>query len=432
VFVCHSAFAQELPPLTADGLLAQHLGDTLMEAPAVEQASLDVAEPAAVPAVTGEGSGGDPVKRAGSRWRFAPHLDFRFTYDDNIFIRPTNQVSDFIFTAAPGLSVGYWEFEEEWDRFIDREGSASVIEKGRGNFLLLDYTAILLGFAKTTSQNAFDQDARIEARWEAAKLTLGGGVHFESKSEANSEVGGRVRRTSVATAVTGQYQFTERTALEVQLHNEVTEHEGFIRSVEWRNEDYLDYQATPLLHLGLGAAFGLVQVESSPDQVFERILGRAIYSLTEKVSVAARGGVEFRQVDGDVGDRVNPVFDLTAEYSPVAGTRVVAEAFRRVETSVLQPDQDLSVSGFGLKIRRTLIARLALQIGGGWQIAEYTDTPDDPGRTDEEWFARAGFLYNFNRWANAELTYEHRQNDSSRPSSSFEDNQVTLTIGLTY
>jgi len=198
----------------------EKLGDSLVEQGTLESATLDAAEPAVAPLpVTGGGSQG----RAG-RWKVAPHFELKAMYDDNIFITPDRRVEDVIVVASPGLRVGYWDYEDEMERYLDRNRSASVLDRGAGNFLVLDYTAILLGFVKTSAQNTLDQDALFDWRWQISKLDLTARSHFVSTSLPDADVGGRVRRDMLTTEVTASYQWSERLKGEVTVANVIQDH----------------------------------------------------------------------------------------------------------------------------------------------------------------------------------------------------------------
>ena len=403
------------------------LGDELIESGTLEQPGVEAVESASEPV----GATGDEKRRAG-RWKVSPHLRLEMTYDDNIFIQPTGKVGDFIFTAAPGVTIGYWDYEDEMERYLDRSRSAAVIDRGEGSFLVVDYTGILLGFASTSSQNAYDQDARFDARWRLEKLTLGAASHFESKSEADIDVGGRVRRKTVSTEITAGYQLSERTSFGVDFFNVIQNREDFLKTLEWRNENYFDYELTPLLRVGLGGAVGRLEVEDHADQIFERILGRVNFESTAKVSIAARGGVEFRQSDGPVGDMVEPIFNVTARYSLAEATAVVLDSYRRVEPSSSQPDEDYTATGVSLRFERTLRTGLRFWVEGGYEHTNYTESSGVSQRQDDFFYVRAGLLYNFAHWGNAGIGYEYRENDSSQASSSFDNNRVTFQFGLVY
>lgn len=438
--LCLPIFAQEpiapLPTAPApreapaepmvETLEAPDLGGALIESGAMEPGDLDAAESAVAPPVTG----GMGAGRAG-RWKISPHFELRVIYDDNIFIRPNNQVDDFIIAASPGLAIGYWDNEEEMARYLDRTGGAGRLNRGVGNFFVLDYTAILLSFAKTSSQNAFDQDVLLDAGWQFGKLTLGAGTRFESKSEADIDIGGRVRRTALTSKLEASYQLSERTSVEANFYNEVKDRENFIGTVEWRNENYLDYALTPLVNIALGIAVGSVDVETGADQVFERILGRASYDLTGKLSLHARGGVEFRQSDGS-GDHVNPVVDVAVRYSLSEGTLIALDAFRRVETAASRPDELYTATGVSLRLERSLANGLHFSIEGGYATTAYSESGGSDGRSDDFFYARAGLLYNFAQWGNVGVGYEYRRNNSTNESSSFENNQIYMQVGLIY
>lgn len=401
------------------------LGEELMESVPVE--ALEVAEP-----VEGASVGAAGSASGARRWRVAPHLDARVTYDDNIFIQPEDEIGDFIFTLAPGLTIGLWERDEALADFFDREHPASVLKRDRGSFVLLDYTAILLGFARESSQNAFDQDALLEGRWEQGKLTLDGRTHFETKSEANIDVGGRVQTTTIEVAVTARYQFTERTAVDGTVSYTRTDPEDFVQSAEWRAESFVDFAISPVIRTGLGLAVGQVDVEGGADQDFQQILARANYSLSAKSNFELRLGVDFRQSDGPAGDRTDPIFHLLGTWEPAAKTRLGIEAFRRVENSALQPDLDLLRTSVAVSARRVVHGGFHATLAGGYETADYSDFGAEDDRRDRYFFVRPGLLYNFAAWGNLEASYEFRRNRSNRPESEFENNLITIRLSLIY
>lgn len=436
VLLCAQASAQEpdLPASTlgtiaaAEPVEAELLGETLLESAAVEADGLDAAMPV-IPLTEG-GSGAS--ERAAGRWHVAPHLDLRTTFDDNIFIQHEHETADVIFTVAPGVSAGWWSEEEAAERFLDREGFAPFVEPARGNFFFADYTAILLGFAKTQSENSLDHDARLAGQWQGEKLTLGARANFELRNETNIDVGDRVRRRTVSAELSARYEVTEKTAVEAGAFVASHDHEDYLRSTEWRAESFLKYAASPMLRASFGLAVGQAEVEGGASRTFERLLARGGYALSEKLTAEVRGGVEFRQSDGEIGDRTTPIFEVDLTWEPAAGTRVGLEAYRRVETSALQPDQDFTAMGVTLRLRREVRAGVHLSLAGGYRHAEYTALAGESGRTDRTFFVRPGVLWHFARWGSAELSYEHRENNSSRRETSFENNQVSAQVSVAY
>lgn len=424
--------AQEppLPQPSPSVLIAgfENLGESLLITDRVQFEAGSIAEPLDAP--LSPITGGEDRRRG--RWRISPHLQVRGTYDDNIFIQPKNEVADYILTVSPGLGVGFWDSDEEREAYLDRQRVPSFAEKDRGTFLFVDYTAILLGFARTSSQNAFDHDGRLAARWEREKLTLGASARFESKSETNADIGGRVRRKTLSAAVTSAYQLTEKTALELAFFAIENDPEDFVRTTEWRVEAAAEYAVTPLVRLALGTALGRVDADGESDTTFERVFARARYALTEKVEAELRGGVEFRQSDGFAGDRATPIFELAVDWTPRAGTQLALEAYHRVETSMVLLDQDLTRTGGALIFRQALRGGCHFGLEGGAHLARYTATADEGPREDQYFYLRPGLFYNFAPWGSAGVSIEYRRNHSDRSEFDFDNVQSGVEIALYY
>lgn len=406
----------------------ENLGESLLISEILAVDAAPMAEPVGEPlAPISEYAAG----RRG-RWRVAPHLRVKGTYDDNIFIQPDNEIADYILTVAPGLGAGFWDSEEERELYWDRLRAPTLIERSRGNFLAVDYTAILLGFAKTTSQNTLDHDARLDGRWTRGRLTINGGLRFESKSEANADIGGRVRRQTASAALSSTYEVSPKTSLEVAFFAMHNDPEDYVRTMEWRGEAALDYAVAPSVRLGLGASAGVIETEDSANSVFERIFARATYSLSEKLETVFRAGVEFRQSEGEAGDRVNPIFEASALWKPTVGRRVLFESYRRVETSSFTPDQDITRTGVGLTLQQAVRGGLHLRLEAGAYLADYTATQGDESREDRVYFIRPGIFYSFAAWGNLGVSYEWRRDCSTRRSSSFENNLTSVDVELLY
>ena len=367
----------------------------------------------------------------GARWRIAPHIQAKVTYDDNIFIQPSHERGDFIFTLAPGITFGYWELGEGRDYF-QWQDAGSLIERARGNFLIADYTAFLLGFARTSSENTVDHDGRVAFRWELAKLTLGATLDAGSKTEADPDVGERVRVRSLAINITSRYQVSDKTLLGLALSNSINDPDGFIQTTEWRAEGFAQYAITPLLQLGLGLAGGRLDVAEGSDQTFEQILARAEYSLTDKLAAQFSGGVEFRQFDESNNDRTSPVFALGVVWRPAAATEVTLQAFRQVGASALSVDENITTTGFEARFRRALRGGLQFSLAGGYHVASYTFAGGGETRTDHYVFVRPGLFYRFTDRLQVGLTYQYRRNESNLQQFGLSNNQLTAEIGLRF
>ncbi len=370
---------------------------------------------------------------AGTRWRISPHIHAMVTYDDNIFIQPDHERADFIFTLAPGITFGYWELEAQRPDYLYEIRDVDVLaQRALGNFLIVDYTAYLLGFARTGSENTVDHDGRVAFRWELAKLTVGATLHAESKTEADPDVGERVKIRRLAIDIASRYQFSEKTTIGLILSNRVNDPEGFIQTTEWRAEGFAEYAITPLLQLGLGIAGGRLSVTEGSDQSFEQVLARARYSFSDKLNAQFSGGVEFRQFDSSTNDHTSPVFALGFEWQPATATQITLQAFRRVDASALNADENTTTTGFEAMFRRVLFGRLQFSLTGGYHAVDYRFVSGNEPRTDNFIFVRPGLLYQFTDRLHAGITYQYRRNESNNHQFQFSNNQVTAEIGLRF
>jgi len=433
--------AQDLPTPAAPGLpaqpvlelLPQEVGPATMIGNENAAPEMSAAEPAAVEAA----ETADAVLEApnpgppASRWKVLPHIDLQVMWDDNIFIQANNEISDFLFRATPGLTLGYLDDEARLERFLDRQQRASRAVQFDGNFFLLDYTPSYVVFLENDAENSFDQEARFEARWQLQKLSLSAQAAFLSRNETNIDIGRRLRHTAYNVGLSARYQFTERTSADLGGFYLSDEFEDAPGNVELRSEAYVNYELTPRVQVSLGLAVGQVEVEQAPSQTFERILARGSYSITDKVSVRAQGGVEFRQFDGG-RDQINPIFELDLLYVPAELTTVGVGFYRRVIPSFSLPEDSVETMGVTVNFSRDLQAGLRLLAAAGYQKNQFSSTGATEERTDEFFFGRIGVLYNFANWGSAGLNYEYRNNDSTRSISGFTNNQITLDLSLTF
>ena len=145
-------------------------------------------------------------------------------------------MDDFIFTLSPGLAIGIWDAEKRrTDGFLDRLDPATVIDKGRGSFFAIDYTAIPARFAKTTSQNAFDQDARSTP---AGRRALDARRRRALRIEIRDEHGLRQPRprNTLSAEVNATYRVSEKTALDASVSFRANDPEDYVRSTSGRRK----------------------------------------------------------------------------------------------------------------------------------------------------------------------------------------------------
>ena len=93
----------------------------------------------------------DNILRYGP-WSVFPRFRGSVTYDNNIYISPSNKKDDVIWSLSPGVTLGAGDFRQ-------REGSSALI----------DYAPTFDIFTTRSRNNAIDHDGRFLAEWRPGK-----------------------------------------------------------------------------------------------------------------------------------------------------------------------------------------------------------------------------------------------------------------------
>ena len=368
--------------------------------------------------------------------RFAFKIDAGVRYDDNIFISRDNKESDFFFTFAPTVAVGIGDVRAEFRRAGLSTFSPSVVDETYEphSFLFFRYTPTATAFAQHGSENALDHDAALEARWKLAYLTLGARSSFRTLSDPNIDIGGRVDRRILAQEVSALYDYSDRTSLEFNLGAMLHDFSNQLDSFELISQNWFNYEIGARTRIGVGATFGYLDVDEAGVQIYEQALARAEYTLTEKLTFNANGGVEFRQFDGG-GDRVDPVFGLGLTFSPVYQSRLSLAASRSIINSAGTAGQDIVVSNVAFSARQRFFRRYHLGFEASYQNSEYIDAHSNfiaADRSDDLVSLQPSAKMDITRSAALEVGYLWRRNTSTSDSFTFTQNQVYVHLNLLF
>jgi len=382
--------------------------DTAMDLPVTPASQID---PNAVFLHQGDGS---PARNfSDQRFGYVLHGETSAAYESNIFIQNVNAQHDFIFTVAPGLALGWGDFKGELygpDSFRYR------FERYVGkNFIYADYSPSYSWFANHTEENGLQHDARLNGEWTHQKLTLGIRASYVTKNSPEADVGARVeiRRTDVA--LTSSYQYSGKTAFEVNAYYDSVDYDNNeVDSKEWRNQNWIAYQLSPKIKVGLGETVAHVERSVGPAQNYEQGLLRLQYVASEKLTIALSGGVEFRQTDGGV-DRTFGTFSLNAVWAPADGTYIYVQGYRSANVSGALGEDYFVGTGVQVQFRQRILQKFYFNLGVGYQNSDYQSSSGSPdfGRNDNLFFVRPGLGFDLATWLNCELTGEYRKNDST-------------------
>ena len=379
----------------------------------------------------------EEVSTIPKKFQYAARLGLRAVYDDNIFLRTANRVSDFYFAIEPGFTLGYG----------DIVGSDQ-------NFIRLDYAPSVILYADHSDANAFQHIIRLDGQYHFRRLTVTlseeiqilngtnfnttGGLNPNSVPAVNLDAGANTSVTTFNTRANFSYDLTGKTFLSGGLQHTSNQYENnLIGSDSIQGNLYLNFTYSPKLTVGLGGTAGYNRVDSSsPNQTFQQINARATYQATGKISLEGSVGVEFRQFSGDARGSVyiSPVYEISASYQPFDGTTISLSGNRRTENSAVFAGQDYASTNISLNARQRFFQRLYLSFSIGYQNLSYFSTIDtgNASRDDDYVYLQPALDLTLTRYWTLGAYYLHRENETSAAAFGFDDNQYGLRTSLTF
>lgn len=336
------------------------------------------------------------------------------TYDDNIFISHNNAQDDFVTGLSAGVTLGMGD-----------------LEKQKGSFLLFSYDVSPYFFAKHPKLDAVDQDGLLRAQWTGSKLTLTSVFQYIDYTGSDKDAGDRVNRKVYQGNLNALYAYSDKTRLGLEFRATLTDYAEQYDQKEVMSTGWGEYQVTPLIAAGGGATVGYLDVQGSGSQTYEQLNGRVNYALAAKVSIVASAGVEFRQASGN---RVTPVFDLMANYSPYDLLKMTLDAYRRVIPSIISRNQDTDVTGVSFGVTERFLTVFEADVTGGFENTVYHSDKPTTALTPSENYAyvRGSLVYILSdRWR-VETFGELRTNHSTESDRSFDEHRTGVTVSFNF
>ena len=371
---------------------------------------------------------------ANSRLQTVARVDTQFTYDDNIFIKNRDQQSDLVFTLSPTIALGIGDVRPEFKRVTLSTFSPAVIDETYEprSFFFVRYTPTVSVFLEHDEEDALDHDAAAEAQWQLTYLTLGSQTRFQTLSDPDIDVGGRVRRSIFSQDFTAMYDYSDSTSFEFRLGGTIRHYSTQIDSQELVMQDAVDRRLGARTAVGLAATLGWLHVEHTGSQPYEQLLVRGRYHLTEKIDLWGNAGIEFRQIERQQ-DRIEPVFECGAHYHPWNQTLVTLGAGRRLENSAGTPGGDIIATALDFNARQRFAERYYVGLIGSFQSARYISVLDnnDP-RTDWVLLLQPYLKMDISRSAAIEVGYAFRHDDSTVNQFMFSQNRVFVHLDLLF
>ena len=338
------------------------------------------------------------------------------SYDDNIFLSPTEQVEDYIYAISPSIQIGLGDASER-----------------QSSYLLINYDPTALFFQNSPEENDVDQDISTTIAYRTGKTGITARARFQTLSGSLQDLGDRADR-SVTTASLGfSYGWGRKISVDTTLDYENTDFQDFLDTTTYSGEVAVTYKATQKTSFGIGGRVG--RVETS-DGIADQDFSQAFISVTTnpraKLSFRGRAGADLRQTPA--GDRVTPIFALGATYKPRERTTISLDGIRDVQISSADEGTDFTRTSLVLSLEQEVGRRWAFGLDLGYEENTYDAVAANvtTDRIDELYFIRPSASYAFRENLSGSIFYTYRDNSSTEASQTFTNNQAGIELGYEF
>ena len=197
----------------------------------------------------------------------------------------------------------------------------------------------------------------------------------------------------------------------------------------WTLAGWMDYWITPKVKVGVGATGGFLDVSRNPNQTYQQGLVRAEYDMTENVAIRGSAGGEAREFQSGQGNRFNGVFSLGGTYKPWENTKLLFDAYRREESSLVAAGENYTVTGLSAGICQVIAEKYTLGLTGGFDHSDYYTTAQGMNRNSpyNYFFVRSGIDCHISNEFTVGCFYQYQENKSSQ-ANAFNNNLTGFTL----
>lgn len=369
-----------------------------------------------------------------------PHAAYSIVYDDNIFLEHKSKTTggigqpgrdhDWVHTFTPGLRLNAGDAGARQSAYFDA-----------------NYDAVFTEFTHHSGSDALDHNVSVALGGKLNRLSVAVEQKLQSQSDASQATlaaNGRVKRKTWDTKVNTDYEVSEKTSTSLNLDQTIGDYNApLVDSVDRSATLWLDYQVLPKVKAGIGAGIGYLQVDGTAanhnaNSAYYNGQVRLDWKATEKLSINASGGVEYRNIqERGAKDPVGGIFSLGADWKAGEQTVVSLTASRGNKVSNALGAALDQATTFTASVRHGLWEGFAATLDGGYAMDHYKATSSSatvPLRTDNYFFVKPGLSYRFAERAEAKVFYQYRRNDADLPlnANDFYNTQVGLEVSYRF
>lgn len=327
-------------------------------------------------------------------------------YDDNIFLTNGDEESDVIYHITPSIT-------------LNNGGDGSAL-----NTVELRYTPSFQFYTDNTDNNSVDQNVELNYglnHWRTRiMLTLG----YTNASGSDRYSSGFFERETYYARVGVDYSLSEKTRLNFNAGSSL---EGFDTGGLLDTDSYYTdltwfYKYSPKLDLGLTLGHSGSLVSDNADHRSYRIGPRINYNVTQKTTIDASGGYEFRDFSSASSSESDWFVNVGASHRLSDYTSMRASIYRNSNSALNEANSGFVASGASFTMIHALTAKTYATGTVAYENDDYFSVGENGVDFDNNyWLLSLGLNHNFSNGLTVGL-FTRFQTQSSDTSSQEFDN----------
>lgn len=341
---------------------------------------------------------------------FRPQLSWRYLYAEGLAARDGRRVNSMLSSFAPGLIV---ELGDRWS---------------------FAYTPTWMSYTARAMDDTLDHSLRLrgEVQFEdwLVEFTEAYRDSAPTLLETARQTQQRTWHTNVAVSRTFGSDWSIQTI--AGLNERYAEESPDTR--DWSSANWVRWQPTKGLSLGLGITVGYQDIVAEPDATYESYLAQVNWRPNDRWSLSLEAGQQDRSSrSARIPDQSVPVYNASVRYQPFSTTTLSVAGARTVSTSYFGTAVTES-SNWSASLEQRLLGHFFMRAAYSWGESDYTAEPGSivVGRVDE----RRGLDLRLStlvlRRASLALVYNDSRNRSNFDLFDFDTTQYGVEIGWRY
>jgi hypothetical protein len=331
--------------------------------------------------------------------------------------------------------------------------------EGQRGYASLVYTPTITRYIHQSDQDSDDQNVAFNVLYPFQRLTLNFSAVYSQVSGINQDLNTRTTQTSTSVTAGGNYDIDDKLSFSASVQQvSTTFSDGGSNSqgnVQGQGDSVssittsLNYRLSDKISVGPSFNAGFDKPDNAKQETFEQGLVGITYQPTQKISLYAQGGVEFRQGGGDVdgfssgydnqgGDETNPIFSAGLGYTPFDSTSLQLSASQTVHSSAAVAGQNVTSSGVSVSATQRFFQRFFLNLsynyshsddstgGNSGNISTYSGGSEDTSAY------RTSLSVAPTAWTSVSIYYQYLDNKADTQGGTYHDNQMGISASVQF